>query len=133
MRTDPTQGPAVLFATAALFAASPASAQAIQTGAQLHTACQVYAVEGPKSLEASRNAQDPCRRFLVDFLFAFKTQNDQGTLPLCVRMPDSLTYVEFAQRIVAHGERAPASLQGAAPSLARDTLAHDFPCPDKPR
>jgi|KBSMisStandDraft_5_1062788.scaffolds.fasta_scaffold769042_2 Ssp1 endopeptidase immunity protein Rap1a len=126
---------ALALAPLAFFATS-ASAAEIATAKELVAVCTTYAAKDENALRDP----DPCRRFLVGFFTAYiAAQNAQRDgmvqgLPAthsasCVRLPDSLSYREMAQRLVRYGNAHPNELAGTPNDLAQHTLETDFPCP----
>jgi hypothetical protein len=132
---------AALVLTAGLALAFPASASVFKSGGELAAACAVF-VEKPEGYHrTSQGASDPCRKFLEGYFRTLKDKTD-GELKAkaqniaspksgpCVRMPDVLTYRDFAGRIAAFNAANPALRTGAALDLAQKTLEANFPCPE---
>ena len=129
---------AIACAALCLFAAAAYAAE-IKTGRDLVTACSSY-IAADQVQDNNAAHPHPCRSFLQGFFVSLvereRARQDAMVrgLPFtskeaCVRMPDFLSYRDMAQRVVNYGKAFPASLDGAAATLAQKTLERDFPCP----
>lgn len=124
-----------------------ASANVVKSGGELAQSCAAFAAQPEAYGRSPAGLLDPCRKFLEGFFRTLKDKNaaelkakaEQVDAPKpsgpCVRMPDVLTYRDFAGRIVKF-DAANAALRSGTPfDLAQKTLENDFPCPEpaKPR
>jgi hypothetical protein len=111
-----------------------------KSGGELVGACKVYTATPVDFDKTPAAADDPCRSFAKRFLSNIKIQDDARLRAVtdpqtpkldfpCIRLPDLLTFRDFASRIVRRSGEAPDLVQGTATDLARNTLEHDFPCP----
>ena len=118
--------------------AASALAGGIQTGSDLAVACRAFAAKDEAYGKTPDGAADPCRKFVVGFLASEKTRQDaelsartsSPTAPLgpmgCIRMPDKLTYYDFAKRIAGFDDATQSLRNGPALALAQRTLAANF-------
>lgn len=127
----------------------PAAAWAnvVQNGGELADSCAAFAAQPDGYSKTPAGLQDRCRKFLEGYFRTLKEKNDaelkakaenvNAPAPSgpCVRMPDTLTYRDFASRIAKFAAANPASRTGSPFDLAQKTLEADFPCPipEKPR
>lgn len=134
---------ATFFACLALSAA--ASANVVKTGGELADACSAFAAQPDGYSKTPEGQRDSCRKFLEGFFRTLKDKNDaelkakaeQVNSPSppgpCVRMPDVLTYRDFAGRIGKAGAADAALRAGSPVDLAQKTLESEFPCPEPER
>lgn len=135
-----------LFVAFFIFPAA-ASANAVKDGGELADRCAIFASQPEGYSKTPEGLRDTCRKFLEGYFRTLKDKNDaelrakaesvNAPKPLgpCVRMPDVLTYRDFAGRIAAFSAANPALRSGSPVDLAQKTLENAFPCPipDKPR
>jgi hypothetical protein len=129
-----------LLGAAFLVLALPASANVFKNGAEMAAACAAFAGQPDGYHRTPPGLTDPCRKFLegyfrtlkdkTDAELKAKAQNIQSPPAVCVRMPDVLTYRDFAGRIAAFAAAYPARRNGSALDLAQATLEDQFPCPE---
>ena len=133
----------ILAAIAVCLLSLPSHAGRIDTGAQLVAACKDYLGKGAAQDNNVARAPHPCRTFLQGFFVSLvereKARQDAmvKNIPYsskepCVRLPDVLTFIEMAQRLINFAQYNPASLNEPATLLAQHTVERDFPCPVKP-
>jgi hypothetical protein len=122
-------------------------ANVLKNGGELADACAAFAGQADGYSRSPEGLRDPCRKFLEGYFRTLKDKNDaelkakaeQVEAPAppgpCVRMPDTLTYRDFAGRIAKFTTANSALRSGSPVDLAQKTLENDFPCPvpDKPR
>ena len=117
------------------------AAAPILNGGDLATTCRAFSAKPEGYHRTPEGANDPCRKFIEGFFQTLKdrndaelmakTQNINGPVRPCVRMPDNLTYRQFAARIVALDDVNP-SLRTASPAgLAQRALEVNYPCPEQ--
>ena len=75
-------------------------------------------------------------RFFVSLVEREKTRQDAmvkgipySSRERCVRLPDVLTYIDMAQRLINFAQYNAQAMQLPAATLAQQTLERDFPCP----
>jgi hypothetical protein len=123
--------------------AAGANPTVFKSGGELASACTIYTATPVEFDKTPAASDEPCRSFAKGFLTNFKTQDearlkamtDPQTPKLnfpCIRLPDTLTFRDFAQRIVARAGQEPALRDATPMALAERTLEHDFPCPEPP-
>ncbi len=132
---------------ACLALACAAHANVVKTGGELSDTCSSFAAQPDGYGKTPEGLRDPCRKFLEGYFRTLKDKRDaelraraeNANAPPptggCVRMPDVLTYRDFAGRI-AKFAAANAPLRSGSPvDLAQKTLEAEFPCPvpEKPR
>jgi len=130
----------VMAAFSAAILTLPAQAGRIDNGQHLVTECNDYLRRGAAQDNNVARAPHPCRTFLQGFFVSLIERENARRdalvkgLPYaskekCVRLPDSLSYSDMAQRIVAFAKSNPQALALPAPTFAQATLERDFPCP----
>lgn len=131
----------------ALSLCAAASANVVKNGGELADACSAFAGQTADYGKTPEGLRDPCRKFLEGYFRTLKDKNDAelkakaenvnapAPAGTCVRMPDVLTYRDFAGRIGKFAAANPSSRTGSPVDLAQKTLEAEFPCPepDKPR
>lgn len=119
---------------------SPSFAARIEKGADLVAACQDYLAKGAAQDNNVARSPHPCRNFLQGFFVSLvereKTRQDAmvkgipySSRERCVRLPDVLTYIDMAQRLINFAQYNAQAMQLPAATLAQQTLERDFPCP----
>jgi hypothetical protein len=127
-----------------ILAATPAIATTFKSAGEMAAACRAFAAQPEGYHRTPPGLSDPCRKFLEGFFRTLKDKTDaelkakaqdiQSPKPAaCVRMPDVLTYRDFASRIAAFDAANPALRTGPALDLAQKTLEANFPCPEPER
>jgi hypothetical protein len=127
-----------VFATCLL--SLPSRAGRIETGADLVAACQDYLGKGAEQDNNVARAPHPCRTFLQGFFVSLiereKARQDAmvkgipyASKERCVRLPDFLSYIDMAKRLINYGQNNAQAMQGPALLLAQQTVERDFPCP----
>jgi hypothetical protein len=124
-----------------------ALANVVKNGGELADACSAFAGQPDGYAKTPSGLSDPCRKFLEGYFRTLKDKNDaelkakaeqvEAPAPAgpCVRMPDVLTYRDFAGRIGKFAAANTGLRSGSPVELAQKTLEAEFPCPepDKPR
>lgn len=132
----------VAFILAFLALPGAAHANVVKNGGELADACSAFAAQPDGYAKTPSGLSDPCRKFLEGYFRTLKDKNDaelkakaeQVNAPSppgpCVRMPDVLTYRDFAGRIAAFAAANVSSRAGSPVDLAQKTLEAAFPCPE---
>jgi hypothetical protein len=119
-----------------------ALANVVKDGGELAQACATFASHPEGYGKSPEGLRDPCRKFLEGYFLTLKDKNAADLKALtepsasappagpCVRMPDTLTYRDFASRIAAFGADNPVLRDGSPVALAQKTLEASFPCPE---
>jgi hypothetical protein len=130
---------------ASLALCAGASATVVKNGGELADACSVFAGQPEGFGKTPEGLRDPCRKFLEGYFRTLKDKNaaelkakaEQVNAPAppsaCVRMPDVLTYRDFAGRIGTFAAANPQDRAGSPVALAQKTLETNFPCPEPER
>lgn len=134
----------VLTVLCLFFAAiAPSNASVFRSAGDMAGACRAFAAQPDGFHRTPEGVADPCRKFLDGFFRTLKDKNDaelkakaeQVRAPApagpCVRMPDVLTFRDFATRIAAYDAANPDLRAGSPVALAQKTLEAAFPCPEQ--
>ena len=129
-----------MFAAALALPASAAPNADIKTGADLVSACQL-SVDGDKT-QSGRISATACNQYLAGVVVAVANSTEAGK-PLmlyrlgpdqnesvCFRLPEKLTYEEFAGLVVGYSKSHPELAGRPAVELAGRSLADKYPCPE---
>ncbi|MBX3447558.1 MAG: hypothetical protein KF765_12465 [Parvibaculaceae bacterium] len=124
-----------LAAFIAVGAAAPAAA-AVETGAQLVSACRNLIENG----HAEGSSGEPCKQFLIGLImpqqetltmgepFRAERLGPNQDQKACFDLPNQLTYRQFAQHVLTYAERQPDMTSRPAHELAVRALEANYPC-----